>query len=82
MALPGFRGHGLKHLPPELTQQGEDPSKDSEDGRNLQSCFHESRLHAVVDRPFTVTHMDVQRGHLVFVLVIRELEMDFVFANL
>lgn len=77
-----FGGCGLQHPPPALTQQGQDPSEDSEDGRNLQSRFHGTRLHAVVDSPFAVTHVDVQRGHLVFVLVIHELETDFVFANL
>lgn len=77
MARPSLRSQAGV-LAPVLTQQSQDPSKNAEDGRNLQSCFHVARPHAVVDSPFTVTHKDVQCGHLIFVLVIHELEVDFV----
>lgn len=49
----------------------------------MQSCFSKGRgLPAVADDPITVTHVHIKCGHLVFVLVVYELEIDFVVTQL
>lgn len=48
----------------------------------MQPRLHVVGPHAVVDGSFTVAHEDVQGGHLVFILVVHELEVDFVVTQL
>ena len=77
------RSKRLEHSPAVLTQKSKDASEDPQDGGNLQSCFNKGRgLPAVADDPITVTHVHIKCGHLVFVLVVYELEIDFVVTQL